>query len=392
MSYTLTGRIELRLAATFLPLLMACGMTIVYHDWWPFQLIALMLGVGAAFDALVLHRLLPYQPGWAAVPLGALELVLVMGAARLLHLQVERNAAIALFAAGWLSAQVLAHAGLPLLRLSYAEDGGELGRAGAAVLAGVAACFALAGGVAWATQPPTVVLSAGVHKGPIVIDRTETLVGEPGAIVRGGIVVRADDVVVRDVTVEGGDDGIKVEHATNVLLDRVHVRGARLDGINVRRAHVTIRDCTIEGLRSPYAQGIDISFSFDMATSMVEGCTVRGGQEGIVGDWAQVEFRNNRIEGTTMRAITLNEMSMGMVEQNHVRNAVGIGIFCGDMSECEIERNRVTGVAPDHASADRSRRGYGVVAYDAVATIAHNRLEGAALPAGAFAGGRVVRD
>ncbi len=38
--------------------------------------------------------------------------------------------ALALFGAGWLAALVLAQAGLPLLRLGYAEDGGELGRVG----------------------------------------------------------------------------------------------------------------------------------------------------------------------------------------------------------------------------------------------------------------------
>ena len=38
-----------------------------------------------------------------------------------------------------------------------------------------------------------------------MIDREETLSGEPGAVVRGGIVVRADGVTVRDLTVVGGE-------------------------------------------------------------------------------------------------------------------------------------------------------------------------------------------
>ena len=38
--------------------------------------------------------------------------------------------ALALFGAGWLASFVLAQAGFPLLRLGYAEDGGELGRIG----------------------------------------------------------------------------------------------------------------------------------------------------------------------------------------------------------------------------------------------------------------------
>ena len=51
---------------------------------------------------------------------------------------------VALFAGGWLVAQLLGHAGFPLLRLGYAEDGGELGKLGAAAV--VAVGVALAGG------------------------------------------------------------------------------------------------------------------------------------------------------------------------------------------------------------------------------------------------------
>ena len=40
------------------------------------------------------------------------------------------------------------------------------------------------------------------------------LVGEPGAVVRGGIVVRANEVTIRHVTVVGGENGIDVEHAS----------------------------------------------------------------------------------------------------------------------------------------------------------------------------------
>ena len=50
---------------------------------------------------------------------------------------------------------------------------------------------------AWATRPPTVTLAAGVHQGPVLLDREQHLVGEPGAVVRGGILVTADGRVTR---------------------------------------------------------------------------------------------------------------------------------------------------------------------------------------------------
>src|SRR5439155_17854637 len=93
--------------------------------------------------------------------------------------------AVALFGVAWLAAQVLGHAVLPLARLTYAQDGGELGHAGPAVAAAVLAVLAGAAGTAYAMQPPVVHLAAGVHKGPLVVDRRETVVGDRGAVVRG---------------------------------------------------------------------------------------------------------------------------------------------------------------------------------------------------------------
>jgi hypothetical protein len=157
------------------------------------------------------------------------------------------------------------HGVFPYVRLSYGEDGGELGRAGAAVAVLVLVSLALFAGVALAMQPPTVHLSAGIHEGPLILDHAQNLVGEPGAVVRGGIVVTADNVTIRNVTVIGGENGIEVDDAHNVTLDRVRISGVKLDGIHVRRSSVAIRNCLIHSPAGEYAQGIDISFGFDLA-------------------------------------------------------------------------------------------------------------------------------
>ena len=70
VSYTLRGRIETRLAAALLPILAAAVAAPFLHKWWPLELAGLMLAIGLALDVAVYHRLLPYQPGWLAVPLG----------------------------------------------------------------------------------------------------------------------------------------------------------------------------------------------------------------------------------------------------------------------------------------------------------------------------------
>ncbi|MEP6976984.1 MAG: right-handed parallel beta-helix repeat-containing protein [Thermoleophilia bacterium] len=370
MSYTLRGRLESRVAAATLTLVLAVALAAPQRTWWPVELAALMTVVGLVLDAEVYHRLLPYQPGWVALPLGALELALVVTAARALGIAAPLGPALALFGAGWLVAQLLGHAALPRLRLSYAADGGELGRAGPALAVGVLVVFACSGGVAWAQRPPTVHLAAGVHQGPLVIDRSERLVGETGAVVRGGIVIRSDDVTVRNVTVLGGDDGIDVTGANGVVLDGVTISGARLDGIHVRDSSVTIRDCAVDSLGNRWAQGIDISFSMARAPSTVEGCSVVGGREGIVVHTTHAMLLRNRVSRTSSYGISLTEMSMGGIASNDVHGAQGVAIYCGDNSECEIDDNVVTGTEP---GADWN--GYGIlVHYNSHATVRGNRL------------------
>lgn len=371
---------------------MACVLALVVAEWWPLELAGTMLAVGIALDAVVYHRFVPYQPGWLAVPFGAVELAGTMAIVRLTGIEAPLDAALWFFAASWLLAQLLAHAGLPLLRLSYAEDGGELGRAGTALSLG--APLALVGVVAFglASQPPTVRLGAGVHEGPLVVDRSLRLVGEPGTVIRGGLVVRAGDVTIRDVQVVGGVNGIEVDDAEDVVLERVTVSGATLDAIHVRRASVAIRDCTIQAGAAQWVQGIDISFSAHRPPSLVEGCTVVGGLEGIVTHSTTATIRDNTVVGTRLRGITMTEMSMGEIEGNEVRDARGVGIYCGDYSHCAIEDNRVVGTVPDRTVEEGSRRGYAIQShFYAQATIEGNTLVGNARGVGAFAGG-TVRD
>jgi nitrous oxidase accessory protein NosD len=391
MSYTLRGRLETRLAVSVASFLTACIVALVLTTWWPVKLAGLMIAVGLFLDASVYHRALRYQPGWAAVPLGLLELGFVLGIAKAIDLPAPLDYALLFFVGSWLLAQVVVHGGLPLARLSYSEDGGELGRAGAALGVSAIAALALTGGVAWATLPPTVHLSAGIHQGPLILDHSQRLIGEAGAVVRGGIVITSDDVTVQNVAVTGGKIGIEVDGAENVKIEHVRISGTSLDAIQARRASVTIRDCLIHSPVGDYAQGIDISFGADLPMSLVEGCTIIGGREGIVTHFSNVHIRSNHVTGTTLRALGLTEMSMVMVEDNDVQDALGVGIYCGDYSECMIEDNVVGGTRPDIASGDRTRMGFGLVAHSgAKAEIQDNELSRNASPARAFLGARIT--
>lgn len=361
MSYTLRGRLESRLAAAGFPFLVACIVAVALHRWWPVELVGAMVAAGLVLD-MVYDRYLPYQPGWVGLPLGVLELGATMGLVRLLDVGAPLRPALWFFAGSWLVAQLLAHAGFPLLRLTYAEDGGELGRPGTATLLAAPAALLAVVGTAFATLPPTVVLEAGVHRGPLVLDHSQKLVGEPGAVVQGGIVITADDVTVRDLAVVGGENGVEIEGAENVLLQNISITGATMDGIHARRSSLTIRDCVVR-MTGSYTQGIDISFGFDLPPSRVTDCTVIGGQEGIVSHMAHVDFRENYVRETTFRGIVVTEMSMGTVTRNAVEDSIGVGIYCGDYSHCDISRNSLRGIRPDRSSDDRLTHGVGILSH-----------------------------
>jgi hypothetical protein len=353
MSYTLKGRLQSRLAAALLPLAATATLSAALPAWWPVELAALMLAVGLALDAAVYHPLLPYQPGWAALPLGALELAATMGLVVALDVPAPLAPALAIFWLAWLWAQILAHAGLPLLELSYAEDGGELRRAGHLAAGGVAAILALTGGVAWATRPPVVHLH-GVVRGPLVLDHEQTVIG---GVVRGGVVITADGVTLKHVATIGGDYGIEIREARRVRLEDVSVLNAREDGIHARRSGVVIDGCAVAA--APRTQAIDISFAMH-EMSDVSGCTITGGSEGIVVHFTMAHIHDNRVSGTSHRAIAMTEMSMGQVSDNDVVGAQGTGIYCGDYSECRVEDNTIVGpetsILANYGASARVRR------------------------------------
>ena len=80
----------------------------------------------------------------ALVELGAL-----LAIAAALGIAAPLGPALVFFAGRWLAAQLLGHAGFPLLRSRYAEDGGELGRLGRVAAVAVVLAF---GGAAATTR------------------------------------------------------------------------------------------------------------------------------------------------------------------------------------------------------------------------------------------------
>ena len=90
-----------------------------------------------------------------------------------------------------------------------------------------------------------------------------------------------------------------------------------------------------------------------------------------------VMVSGNRVHGTSLRGITMSEMSMGEVAENNVSGARGVGVYCGDHSECEIERERRRRHALRPARATSRASAIGIEAnYYALAELEDNVLVG----------------
>jgi parallel beta-helix repeat protein len=123
----------------------------------------------------------------------------------------------------------------------------------------------------------------------------------------------------------------------------------------------------------------------------VEGCDVSGGNEGIVVHASNIAVKDNRVHGTAMRGITMSEMSMGEVEKNNVSGSVGVGVYCGDHSMCDVSQNVIVDTRSDH-TGNLAAAGVGIEAnYFAEAELDRNVLVGNPKPVASFAQSQVIR-
>ena len=86
----------------------------------------------------------------------------------------------------------------------------------------------------------------------------------------------------------------------------------------------------------------------------------------------------------------MTEMSMGMIEDNDVRDALGVGDLLRRPVRVHDREEPVVATRPDVASDDLTRAGYGIVAhYGAVADVRDNTFA-QSRGAAAFADGRLA--
>jgi len=256
--------------------------------------------------------------------------------------------------------------------------GGAALATGLVLLAGPAGAFDLRAELAAAPTGATIRVPAGEHVGPLGIDRPVTLLGEPGAVIRGGgkgdvIRITAPDVTVRGLAIRGTGTSLDRENAgITVLADRARIeenvledvlfgvylknaadcviRGNRIHGMDLDLARrgdgirIWYSDrCAIEDNEVTASRDVVIWFSTDV---LIRNNTVRNGRYGLhfmYSDGNRIE--DNRLEGNSVGAFLMYSRNLHLERNVFLANRgpSGYGIGLKDMDGVEVRDNRFLG-------------------------------------------------
>lgn len=236
----------------------------------------------------------------------------------------------------------------------------------------------VAAAVAAAAPGDELILAAGVHAGPVTLDRALVLRGEPDAVLDGGnegsvVTVTAPGVTITGLTIRGSgrdraamDSGVVLTKGAkgalverNTLVDNLH--GVHLHG----SPDATVRGNAITGRTGRQADAGNGVMIWNAPGALIENNDVRFGRDGIFTRVSKHDiFRNNRFEKTRF-AIHYMYTSDSVIEDNvSIDNTVGyaimfsdrlkivgnisdgdrdLGLMLNSSNRSEIRANRVTG-------------------------------------------------
>jgi hypothetical protein len=130
MCPTVLGRVETRTAILIGPALLALVLSLATGNAGWLVLIGIYLLVGVALDVLFYPYVIKWQPPWLTFVLGAGEFVIVYVCAHIAKVPLAPIDAVWFYWVSWLIAVSTRIVVLPLVSLTWIEDGGEFRRAG----------------------------------------------------------------------------------------------------------------------------------------------------------------------------------------------------------------------------------------------------------------------
>jgi nitrous oxidase accessory protein len=213
---------------------------------------------------------------------------------------------------------------------------------------------AIAGAQGQASAGDTLLLSPGIHPGPIRIRVPLTLRGAPGAILDGGgegsVLTLETTAVVEDVEIRGSgrrvitvDSGVRVLSAPNVQLRRLRLNDV-LYGVSVERSDsLVIESCRLRGRVQPREErgdgnGLHLWYCHDATLRNNDLSRFLDGIYLSFVDRAHVE--GNRLSDHGRYGLhTMYCQSTRLVDNDFTRNVAGIAIMFSN--GLLVERNRM---------------------------------------------------
>lgn len=199
--------------------------------------------------------------------------------------------------------------------------------------------------VARAAPGDRLLLAAGTHAGPLVIDKRLTLEGAAGAVVDAGgagtvVKILAPDVVVRGLTLrnsgkrgEDFDSGIYIEQGADRPLIEANVLDGNLFGIVLHGCN----DAVVRGNRianrsdlwlNDRGNGIHI---WNTTGSRIERNEVVGGRDGVYIEISHGNvIRGNRLEGLRFAVHYMYANRNEVTDNVSIRNHVGFALMYSD--------------------------------------------------------------
>lgn len=122
--YTIKGRLQTKLATFIIAaIITATYSAVVEYSYWP--LFALSIIAGLSLE-LIWGWIVTYQPGYLTWVFGLAEFCVITSAAILLNLPFTIGEAALYFWITWVIIQLYLIYLMPIIKLSWGDDGGEL--------------------------------------------------------------------------------------------------------------------------------------------------------------------------------------------------------------------------------------------------------------------------